>query len=219
MIVLDDWLLTPERAAIHLPTATAVVADVHLGYGAARRRGGDAVPLPDLVTTFATLPPLVKKHGLRQLVVAGDLFEAGAHGELVDALLAWCASLSLELAVVPGNHDRGFTKAAAALSVYADGVALGRWRVVHGDEKLPDEAVVQGHEHPCVRWGPRLGGPCYLVSENRLILPAFSRDAAGVNILGQARWQAFRCCVIAGEKVLDFGDVKALKNASRSPLR
>ncbi len=216
MIVLDDWLLTPERAALHLPTATAVVADVHLGYGAARRRSGDAVPLPDLVTTFTTLQPLVKKHSLRQLVVAGDLFEAGAHGELVDALLAWCASLSLELAVVPGNHDRGFARTAAALSVYADGVTLGRWRVVHGDETLPDGAIVQGHEHPWARWGPRLGGPCYLISEQRLILPAFSRDAAGVNVLGDSRWQAFRCCVIAGERVLDFGEVKSL---TKIPIR
>jgi uncharacterized protein len=210
MIVLDDWLLTPERAAIHLPSAAVVVADVHLGYGAARRRGGEAVPLPDTLATFATLQPLVKKHHLRQLVIAGDLFEAGAHAEPVDALLAWCASLSLELAVVPGNHDRGFAKVVSALSVYAEGVTLGGWCVVHGDETLADGAVVQGHEHPYVRWGPRLGGPCYLVSEKRLILPAFSRDAAGVNVLGRARWQAFRCCVIAGERVLDFGVVKSL---------
>src|SRR5438270_5847367 len=36
MIVHEDWLLTPVRAAVHLPTATAVVADLHLGYELAR---------------------------------------------------------------------------------------------------------------------------------------------------------------------------------------
>src|SRR5260370_21634994 len=109
MIVLDDWLLTPERAAIHRPSASAVVADVHLGYGEARRRGGDAVPLPD-ATAIDALQPLIKTHHLRRLIVAGDLFEAGASDELVAALLAWCERVHIELAVVPGNHDRGIGK-------------------------------------------------------------------------------------------------------------
>src|SRR5438067_991701 len=36
----DDWLLTPQRVAVHRPSGSAVVADLHLGYGQARRRGG-----------------------------------------------------------------------------------------------------------------------------------------------------------------------------------
>ena len=44
MYVHEDWLLTPYRAAIHLPTATAVIADLHLGYDQVRQRGGEAVP-------------------------------------------------------------------------------------------------------------------------------------------------------------------------------
>src|SRR5262249_34562148 len=42
MRIHRDWLLTPERAAVHLPTATAIVADLHLGYNHARRRTGEA---------------------------------------------------------------------------------------------------------------------------------------------------------------------------------
>jgi putative SbcD/Mre11-related phosphoesterase len=211
MIVVEDWLLTAQRAAIHRPSASAVVADVHLGYGDARRRGGDAVPLPDAVTSLDVLQPLVNQHGLRQLIIAGDLFEAGASEELVDALMEWCEERQIDLAVVPGNHDRGIGKIGTRLSLHPDGVTLGRWRVVHGDGTLPDGAFVQGHEHPWARWSRRVGGPCFLVSANRLILPAFSRDAAGVNVIGDARWDAFRCFVIAGERVLDFGEMKGLK--------
>ena len=105
MLVLDEWLLTPERAAIHLPSAAAVIADVHLGYGEARRRGGDAVPLADAATVLAPLRPLLEQHAVRQLVIAGDLFEAGTHTELAGELLAWCARARIDLAVVPGNHD------------------------------------------------------------------------------------------------------------------
>ena len=46
MLVHDEWLLTAQRAAVHLPTATAVIADLHLGYDQVRRRGGEAVPSP-----------------------------------------------------------------------------------------------------------------------------------------------------------------------------
>ena len=37
MRVFTDWELTPDRAAVHLPTRTAVVADLHLGYAEARQ--------------------------------------------------------------------------------------------------------------------------------------------------------------------------------------
>jgi metallophosphoesterase superfamily enzyme len=216
MTVLDDLLLTPERAAIHLPSASAVIADVHLGYGEARRRGGDAVPLPDGFTSLAALQPLVKAHALQRLIVAGDLFEAGANGKHVAALIAWCGLAGIELAVVPGNHDRGLGNLGDRLAIHPDGVTLGRWRVVHGDGALPDGAMVQGHEHPWARWSRRVGGPCFLVSQNRLILPAFSRDAAGVNVLGDARWAAFRCYVVAGDRVLDFGELKQLKPSGKT---
>jgi uncharacterized protein len=210
MIVLDDWLLTPQRAALHLPSGSAVIADLHLGYGEARRRGGDAVPLPDSETILAGLQPLVNQHALRRLVIAGDLFEAGVSTEQLTALLDWCAAREIELAVVPGNHDRGIGK-PGTLPLYPDGVMVGGWHIVHGDAALPDGAVVQGHEHPCIHWSRQLGGPCFLVSAKRLILPAFSRDAAGVNVLGETRWDRFRCCVIAGERVLDFGEVRGLR--------
>jgi putative SbcD/Mre11-related phosphoesterase len=211
MIVLDEWLLTAQRAAVHLPSGAAVIADVHLGYGEARRQGGDAVPLGNPADALAPLLPLVERHALRRLVIAGDLFEAGAREELVDALLAWCEEAGLALAVVPGNHDRGVSKLGQRLPLYPDGVTLGRWRVVHGDAEVPDGPVVQGHEHPWARWSRRVGGPCFLVSANRLILPAFSRDAAGVNVLGDPRWAQFRCHIIAGERVLDFGEMMGLK--------
>jgi putative SbcD/Mre11-related phosphoesterase len=204
--VLDDWLLAPCRAAVHVPTATAVIADVHLGYGEARRRGGDAVPTRSVASVLAPLFPLLRTHQVRRLVIAGDLFEAGPTPALVTEFIAWCAGANVELVgVVPGNHDRGLTAKTPEIRICPDGVELGCWRVIHGDGPLPRAAVIQGHEHPVARWGVQLGGPCFLIGRRRLILPAFSRDAAGANVVNMARWQAFRCCVVAGERILDFG--------------
>ncbi|MBY0233221.1 MAG: hypothetical protein K2W96_28395, partial [Gemmataceae bacterium] len=80
-----EWELSPARFALHLPTRTAVVADLHLGYGRVRHRGGDAVPAPTIAEEMAPLA------GVERLLVAGDLFEDGRHqrAELEAELLAW----------------------------------------------------------------------------------------------------------------------------------
>src|SRR5262249_16265008 len=79
--------------AVHTPTATAVVADLHLGYHAARRRRGEAVPVPALGDVLAPLAAVLRRRSLRRIVVAGALFEDG----VVEAVLA-------ELDPVLGGH-------------------------------------------------------------------------------------------------------------------
>jgi metallophosphoesterase superfamily enzyme len=75
--------------------------------------------------------------------------------------------------------------------------------------------VVHGHVHPCLRWRG-LAAPCYLVDPKRLVLPAFSGDAAGAGVLRSPRWKSYRCCVVAGDRVLDFGELGRLRSL---PLR
>src|SRR5262249_29847121 len=89
MRVLRDWLLTPERAAVHLPTSTAVVADLHLGYAEARRRAGEAVPIASLEETLLPLRSLLERLRLRRLVVAGDILEDSRCQDALSALANW----------------------------------------------------------------------------------------------------------------------------------
>jgi len=213
--VLQDWLLTPARVAVHLPTATAVVADLHLGYAQARRRGGDAVPHSCLEAELAPLLPVLRQQRVSRLIIAGDLFEAGPSVAMADGLRRWADDQGVELLVVPGNHDRGLAQRPELLPLAPDGVTLGAWRIVHGDQEAPAGPMVQGHEHPWVRWGALLDAPCFLVSEQCLVLPAFSRDASGVNVLRQRPWGKQRCWVIAGDQVLDFGEVATLTSRLR----
>jgi putative SbcD/Mre11-related phosphoesterase len=206
--ILDDWLLTPHRVAVHRPTATAVAADLHLGYAEARRRGGEAVPVPSLDDLLVPLRRALDEAGVRRLVVAGDLFEAGARPELVAGLVDWIVCHGVELvAVVPGNHDRGL-KAQDGLPVAMGAVRLGDWLVVHGDGELPAGRVVHGHVHPCLR----LRGaavPCYLIREARLVLPAYSAEAAGVDV--RDGWDGLGCHAIVGGRVLQLGDMRDLR--------
>jgi uncharacterized protein len=222
MLVHDDWLLTPHRAAVHRPTATAVVADLHLGYDLARRRRGEAVPASSLDETCAALTPLLTTYVVRSLVIAGDVCEDAAGIGLIGELIAWLDRAGVRLAgIVPGNHDRVLRKRPERLPICAEGLRLGGWHIVHGDGKLPHGRVIHGHYHPCLRWQGH-AAPCYLIGERRIVLPAFTADAAGVNVLVQPQWRGYRCCIIAGQRVLDFGAVETLRarltrSASKSP--
>jgi metallophosphoesterase superfamily enzyme len=205
MRVEADWLLTVERAAVHLPTATAVIADPHLGYDHARRQAGEAVPALSLDDTLATLSCLLASAPVRRLVIAGDLVENQAGAPVVAELGRWLLDHGVQLLGVPGNHDRGLLPADLDLPLHPDGVHVGRWRIVHGDRRLPGGPLVLGHFHPCLRWPGQPPVPCFLLSRRRLFLPAFSPDAAGVNVLRLRRWRHCHCHVIAGDRVLDFG--------------
>jgi putative SbcD/Mre11-related phosphoesterase len=207
-----EWLLTPERAAVHMPSRTAVVADLHLGYAQARQSRGEAVPKDDGNKALSALRALAVREKVERLVIAGDLLEDGRCGEALEQLTDWLAEVSMELAgVVPGNHDRGFASGRKHLPVFPDGMQLGDWHVVHGDGALPSGQVIQGHVHPCLRWEREIVAPCFLVDLCHVVLPAFSGDAAGVNVLNDPRWHRYRCHVIAGDQVLDLGEVGTLK--------
>jgi putative SbcD/Mre11-related phosphoesterase len=201
-----DWLLTAQRIAVHVPTATAVLADLHLGYNAARRRRGEAVPLTSVAEILVPLGEVLGRWQLTRVVIAGDLFEDGLDDGVAGELGAWLAGRRAEMvAIIPGNHDRRLAAGLRDLPVCCDAFCLGRWRVVHGDHELPDVPAVFGHFHPCVQ----LAGytrPCYLVRKDRLMLPAFSRDARGVDVSKMARWRGWRRLVPVGDEILDFGE-------------
>jgi metallophosphoesterase superfamily enzyme len=200
MRVHDDWWLTPERVAVHLPTGTGVLADLHLGYAESRRSRGDAVPVPALNDLLRPLAAVLHRHQVRKVAVAGDLLEDGG-SSVIDELVTWFAVHDAVLeAVVPGNHDRKQPEALRRLPLFPDGYQLDGWLVVHGDRALPAGPVVCGHIHPSVRLvGKRR--PCYVAGPGRLVLPAYSPDARGTIVTASP---GQRCLVPVGTNVVDF---------------
>ena len=201
--VHSDWLLAPYRLAVHEPTATAVIADVHLGYCEARQQSGDAIPLRTIASQLAPLRRAKSRFRFDKLLVAGDLFERAVRSDLLDDFLAELAVLGIAFAgLVPGNHDRGWETFQERIPVFADGVQVGPWRVVHGDNVCNTDALVLGHWHPVVTHQNRRR-PCYLVGPHRLVLPAFSADAAGVSVPRHPALRVLRRLAIIGNAVVE----------------
>jgi uncharacterized protein len=204
-----DWTLCPEGAAVHEAEAVAVIADVHLGYEWARGRAGDVLPAHSLRETLAKLTTLLERIQIRRLIVAGDLVESarpcGRTAADVARLASWLASRGVELVALQGNHDPPrMPPLAATLDV--DG-----WTIGHGNGPLRGKRLIFGHHHPVFR-AAGTSAPCFLVSSTRIILPAFSRNAAGLAVNSRSlppalRKRRLRCWASTGEELLDFGVV------------
>lgn len=228
MRVLEDWLLTPFRLAVHESTATAVIADVHLGYREARQQTGDAVPLLDVPTQLAPLRRARRRFSFDKLVVAGDLFERGADSAWLGIFLRELGALGIAFAgLAPGNHDRGWETLGQFVPLYPEGMSLGSWHVVHDDalatksnvgtvasDARESRKLILGHWHPAVWFeGRRL--PCFLVGPDRIVLPAFSGDAAGGAVVSDPRWRDLRRFAIHAGRVIDCGLAPKNENPRR----
>ena len=200
-LTLASGLVLDARRAVFLPKFSVLaVADLHLGYSWAQRSRGLLLPVETPDSIPARLTTLVRDHAPQTVVLLGDLVHrAIALPALRSALEHLCRSLAgTQIVLCQGNHDLRFEQLAAdwrlPITVTQE-LRLGRLRLRHGDdppteggappltlESEPPLTVI-GHEHPAVELGDglatRVRVPCFLVSDNLVILPAFSDWAAG----------------------------------------
>lgn len=205
------WRFAPEGAAVHLGQRLAVIADVHLGYEWARAAGGDVVPPHSLRETLTRLESLFARVTIQRLVIAGDLVEpfgpCPRTARDLQALRAWLDTQGVELTPLKGDHDRAFD--------WPETLAAAGWTIVHGSRRTDFPRVVHGHLHPVLRAEGR-AFPCFLTRPDRIVLPAFSGNAAGLDIGRAALPEEFeggalRCLVPADGEWLDFGTLRALR--------
>ncbi len=208
----DGWHLAPEGAAVHLSERTAVIADVHLGYEWARGSGGDCLPAHSLAETLAKMTHLLARATVERLIVAGDLVESPRPcrrtAEDVRRLSRWLADRGVDLVALAGNHDpRRGTSTPETLKVAG-------WTIGHGHRAIPGDRTISGHLHPALCAGG-VTAPCFLVGPSTIVLPAFSPNGAGWNVLSTPiplPWcdDSLRCVAGLGEELLDFGPLPRL---------
>jgi putative SbcD/Mre11-related phosphoesterase len=219
----DGWLLTPEGAAIHAGEQTAVIADVHLGYEWARGAAGDCVVAHSLVETQERLALVLKRAPISRVIVAGDLIESprdcGRTAADVERLRDWLAGQGLSLLTVEGNHDvhgdRRSGAVPAAAVRFPETCAVADWTIAHGHKALAGHRTISGHHHPVFRYAGH-AAPCFMVGGGRIVLPAFSANAAGCDVVSVAvpkAWRAanLRCIVSTRDALLDFGPINELR--------
>jgi uncharacterized protein len=225
-LTVEGWQLTPEGGAIHPGERIAVIADVHLGYEWARGAAGDCVPAHSLAETLKKLERLLERSPIDRLVVAGDLVESPRPCARTAADLArlarWLGERGVRLVLIEGNHDRSLAgmarekglDAVEPAPVLQSHLLVAGWTIAHGHRLVPAARLISGHHHPVLRVSGH-SAPCFLVGDGRIILPAFSGNAAGLDV-ASARlpdgWlrSSLRCFASTGGDLLDFGPLKTL---------
>lgn len=219
MWLQDDWLLTAERVAVHRPTHTAILADMHLGYVTARRGDGEAVPHFGEAERLDYLVKVLQHLKVQHVVVAGDLVESARHGhETASNWVTELLGVEINVHLVPGNHDQGLED-IEGLQMHPGGYQLYDWLVLHDADLNDPRSIVHGHLHPSLRSATLPGeAPCYLQTNTRLLLPAWCDHAAGISVLSLSEWNQAHCHGIVGSQVIKLGPVEKLaKQLRRRP--
>lgn len=175
---------------------TLAISDLHLGYAWAHRLAGQLMPLSVPDDSLDRAVELIETYHAKRIVILGDIVHrAVSLPAIKDQLCAFFSRLTgmAELVFLAGNHDRGLNALLRECELPIQTVpelTLGRFLLVHGDDhrvSIPaGHQMVMGHEHPAISLsdaGATIAKcPCFLVSDSVLILPAFSRWAAGSNV-------------------------------------
>lgn len=209
------WLLSPAGAIYHPGQQVAVITDMHLGYEQTRGQAGDTLPAFETSREIHSLAGFLDSVPVKKLVVAGDLVESRrnahlAHG-LIHHLYEWILSRDIEPLFLAGNHD------PSGHHLFTDCYIIDHWHIVHGHIDDPDVSKnkrVTGHLHPVLQLESR-DYKTFLVSDDRIILPAFSHNASGVNFLSDRylltlAGHEFRAWVCSPGQVLNFGCLSQL---------
>lgn len=230
-IKLGVWL-DARRALFLAETQTLVAADLHLGYAWAHRHSGQMLPITAGEDSLTRLLALVESYAPREMVLLGDIVHRAIAVEALRVEL--CAVINtlndrLHLILVTGNHDRHLRRLLDECGLKAPLTMehrSGNHWLVHGDARGDVTVrrakigargcVVIGHEHPAITISDGVASrakcPCFLISEEVIVLPAFSLWAAGTNVRSHALSSPWTMGV-------SFADAVAVAGGKLLPLR
>ncbi len=178
-------LMALPSGALHWPERNLLcVSDLHLGKSERMaRRGGPILPPYEARETLDRLATDLDRIKPSTVICLGDSFDdLAAMRALEDEARARLTTLMAgrKWIWIEGNHDAGPVDFGGAhQESYKDGPLLFR-HIAETDER-PGE--VTGHYHPKARLalrGRTVSRRCFLVDENRLILPAYGTYTGGL---------------------------------------
>ncbi|MGN0001863.1 MAG: ligase-associated DNA damage response endonuclease PdeM [Sphingobacterium composti] len=173
-------ILTNKKAIYWKAQETLILSDLHLGKSAHFRRNGIPIPTQIHEKDLEVLEKLLLQYHVKKVVVVGDLIHANANGEVLDFKLFLERFSSVEFILIKGNHDRMSEKKVLDLGIKSvcSSLTLDNITFVHEPDKCA-EYQISGHIHPGVTvrlpTNKHFRLPAFVVSENMLILPAFSQ--------------------------------------------
>jgi DNA ligase-associated metallophosphoesterase len=174
------------EGALYWPARQALlVADLHLEKASWFARLGQFLPPYDSHATLTALAREVERTGARRLYCLGDSFHdrfgcdrlPAAARALLEKMTA-----ALDWTWIVGNHDPGFSDHCGGR--LAEELEVGGIVLRHEAVREDSRPEMSGHFHPKLRvhlHGRQVSRRCFVVSETKLILPAFGSLTGGLD--------------------------------------
>lgn len=200
--------LHPEGAVVRRGEAPAEgvawIADTHFGKPASYRRLGVPVPDGGADADTARITRLLRRTGVRRLVILGDLLHdaASLSPETVAAMRAWRAEQAeVDVVLVRGNHDLRSGDPpvdvgircvdpphdeAGLVGLHHPPARPGTDNAGADEHASPGRSILAGHLHPVAilhgAAGRRERCRCFHVRPDCIVLPAFGSFTGGMVI-------------------------------------
>lgn len=173
------FILTNQRALFWKESSALVLSDLHLGKTAHFRKNGIALPTDIIQQDLKRLSSLIDHFKAEKIIIVGDFLHAEKNSEF-EIFTEWKTQFpTLSIILVKGNHDRISEKDLMELGVSEIHTIYEENEFIFSHQNLKSETqfMISGHLHLGVLLQSstkRLKFPCYVVTEQQLILPAFS---------------------------------------------
>lgn len=186
-----------------------LIADAHFTKEAHFRKHGIAIPAGVIHRDLARIDAAKQHMQAKRIVFLGDMFHS-AHNAGMEIFLDWRKHQQVSIELIYGNHDildrQWYTD--ANILCHAEQLTLGHLVLSHDTCKVEDgQFNMHGHIHPVVRlYGKAkqsLRLPCFWISGNRMVLPAFGSFTGGFAINPKTHDQIF---AIADQELIAIHD-------------
>jgi DNA ligase-associated metallophosphoesterase len=181
-------VLSHHRVAFLEQRGTLLLADPHFGHHAAFRTVGVGIPADVLDADLRRLTMAVDRFKPQDILILGDVLHMkfAITEEVHASVHRWRSSFRGPVRTLVGNHDRGLDEIAKAWNIEVIGSTFEEegLHFNHYPNAVANKFVIAGHEHPATVIGSAADGvrlPCFALSEDVAILPAFSGMAAGTS--------------------------------------
>ncbi|MCS3528988.1 ligase-associated DNA damage response endonuclease PdeM [Chryseobacterium sp. JUb7] len=175
----EIFTITNQRAAFWEKEKALILSDLHIGKTAHFRKNGIALANEIMKNDLNRLSILITYFNPEKLIVVGDLLHAGDNSD-VDEFCNWRNRYpDLQFYLIEGNHDKisQAVEAKLCLSSKSKHIEINEFYFIHDFDKKIENFQITGHIHPGITLHSAIKNirlPCYVLTSNQLLLPAFS---------------------------------------------
>ncbi|HET6227475.1 MAG TPA: ligase-associated DNA damage response endonuclease PdeM [Bacteroidia bacterium] len=189
-----SYHLLNEKALFRASDKTLIIADLHLGKAQHFRKHGIYVPQQSAERDYERLTELIQSVEPKRIILLGDLF----HSTLNHEWIMFCDVVNMhkkiEFILILGNHDILKEEHYTQVCLQVKRGFLEEEDIIfshHPLKKIPkNKFCIAGHIHPGVvlhgKGRQSIKLPCFHLSQNQLILPAFG-SLTGLQIIAPGK--------------------------------